>query len=223
MFKGNMDLPGGIRLPHRIENDNRLPLRVMKQIKGLILGFCRIRRQSPAQKLHVFMDRDLDTEHGNIILLDHRRGRCICAAVGIVNEHPGIFRLLPLCPEGSIPGEVNLGTWGIIFSASVLYSIPARKDPAAFFGDIARDNYIRGYGRVNGHGGRKAGNRVRQRIPETQDPWPSGRIQLPEGVKHYYVLFTVIGQRVSGQVFNRLRFQIRRPALENQFSAFGQF
>ena len=80
-----------------------------------------------------------------------------------------------------------------------------------------------GYRWVNGHGVRKAGDRVRQRIPETQDPWPSGRIQLPEGVKHYYVLFTVIGQRVSGQVFNRLRFQIRRPALENQFSAFGQF
>ena len=49
------------------------------------------------------------------------------------------------------------------------------------------------------------------------------RRQIPQGVKHHVILPAVILQRIPGLIYRILCLRIRRPALEDQLSAFGQF
>ena len=98
---------------------------------------------------------------------------------------------------------------------------PSEESQGVAYGSVSRFElvpgtrfrpYVRGHDRILQAVGRE-GN---------MDRFRNGG-KIPQGVKHHHVLFAVILQRVSGLVNRIHRLRIRRPALEDQFPAFGQF
>ena len=157
-----------IQIPQSVKHHHILAAVIRQGVPRLIFGCRHAWICCPSFEDHASGCGQFVCQHGVLSLGNNLRFRCPGAAVGVIHDIPAVPGDFPLRPEGHISREGDHRAGGILCSDSVLFGIPAGKDPAALLRDSIRNPHIPGHRGYDGYRIRNPGGRVRKRIHERQ-------------------------------------------------------